>query len=408
MSSKPSLTSSTQMGNKEFIALMAVIMSLMAMAIDSMLPALAIMGESLNVQNTNDTQFIIISIFLGMSMGLMLYGPFSDAFGRKKAVYLGISIFVVGDLISLFASDFSWMIIGRLLQGFGGAACRVMSITMIRDKFSGKEMARVMSLIMVIFIMVSALAPSFGQVILFFAPWQAIFVWLLIFALIGVTWLALRQEETLPQDKRIAFNFHNVWAGIKETLLHPSARPYTFASGIMFGALVGYISSAQQILQVQYQLGDLFTVYFGVLALAFGMSSYANSRLVMIISMESLCKIALLIIALSSLGFYFYAQSLNEQPPIMNLMVYLTITLFSFGVLFGNFNTLAVQSLGHIAGVANSVISTVSNLVSVSIGAVIGLSYDGTIMPIIVGFGGCGLVTLLIVYRVPKSAPITA
>jgi len=261
-------------------------------------------------------------------------------------------------------------------------------------------------LIMVIFIMVPALAPSFGQLILFFAPWQAIFVWLLIFAMIGVIWLALRQEETLPMDKRIAFNLSNVWSGIKETLMHPAARPYTFASGIMFGALVGYISSAQQILQVQYQLGDLFTLYFGVLALAFGMSSYANSRLVMKISMESLCKIALSMITVSSAGFYFYALSSNGQPPIMNLMVYLIITLFCFGILFGNFNTMAVQSLGHIAGVANSVIGTLSNLVSVSIGAIIGLNYDGTVLPIIVGFGSCGLLTLLIIHRVPKSAPV--
>ena len=398
MSAQPSSISS-----KEFIALMAMIMSLMALAIDAMLPALGAIGSSLNVLDPNDNQLVISSIFLGMSMGLMLYGPISDSFGRKKAIYLGVSIFLVGDLISLFAQDFSLMIVGRLLQGFGAAACRVVSIAMIRDKFSGKEMASVMSLIMMTFIMVPALAPSVGQFILLFAPWQGIFVLLFVFALCALLWLHLRQGETLAPENRIPFSYNNIKSGVLETLKHPISLPYTLAGGIMFGSFIGYLSSSQQILQLQYQTGELFALYFGVLALALGLASFANSKLVMNFAMEKLCTIALSALSLISIIFFIYAQAMQGQPPLLAFMIYLGLTFFCFGILFGNFNTLAVHPLGHIAGVATSVISTVSTFISVLIGAQIGQLYDGTVLPLVLGFAGCGLLTLAIVLRIPKQ-----
>ncbi len=394
---------SSSISTKEFIALMAMVMSLMALAIDSMLPALSAIGISLNVQNPNDNQLIISSIFLGMSLGLMLYGPISDAYGRKKSIYLGVCIFLIGDLISLFAQDFSFMILGRLLQGFGAASCRVVSIAMIRDRFSGKEMASVMSLIMMTFIMIPALAPSLGQGILFFAPWQGIFVLLFVFALTAMVWLHFRQAETLALKDRIPFSYRNVKAGVIETVCHPIARPYTLTGGIMFGSFVGYLSSAQQIFQVQYLSGDLFSLYFGVLALAIGLASFSNSKLVHKFSMEGLCQVAVSILSVASIMFFAYAYAHAGQPPFMAFMIYMAVTFFCFGILFGNFNTLAVHSLGHIAGVANSVISTVSTFVSVLIGALIGQFYDGTVLPLVLGFIGCGLLSLFIIIRIPKQ-----
>ncbi len=380
-----------------------MIMSLLALAIDAMMPALGIIGTSLNVKDPNDNQAIISSVFLGMSMGLMLYGPISDSFGRKKAIYLGVFIFLIGDLVSLFAQDFTWMIIGRLLQGFGASACRVVSIAMIRDKFDGKEMAKVMSLIMMVFILVPALAPSFGQLILLFAPWQGIFMLLFFYGIAALLWLGLRQEETLIPENRIAFSYKNIKAGVIETLKHPIALPYTLAGGIMFGAFVGYLSTAQQILMVQYELGDLFSVVFGLLALAIGLSSYANSKLVMKVSMEKLCKVALYVLSITSILFFLFAYYYSGQPPLIAFMLYLSITFFCFGILLGNFNTLAVHPLGHIAGVANSVISTVSTFMSVLIGSIIGQLYDGTVLPLVMGFVGCGVITLVIVLRIPHE-----
>jgi len=389
-------------GPTEFITLMAMLMSLMALAIDAMLPALDLIGLSLGVENPNDNQLIISSLFLGMAMGLMLYGPISDSYGRKITLYLGVSIFLIGDVISILSDDFSLMIIGRLCQGFGAAACRVITIAMIRDRFDGPKMAKVMSLIMMVFIMVPVLAPSVGQVILLFASWRAIFLLLLAFALISVIWLHLRQPETLAIEKRLPFSLSVIGKGISETLKHPQSRTYTIAAGVMFGAFIGYLSSAQQILQIQYQLGSTFSLYFGFLALAIGMASFANSKLVMIFSMEKLCVIALSLISLLSLLFYVYANHYNGQPPLVALMSYLSLTFFCLGILFGNFNTLALHPLGHIAGVATSVISTLQTLLSVAVGYVVGQAYDGGVLPLVGGFLICGAITLLLMAYVLK------
>ncbi|MEH6469705.1 MAG: multidrug effflux MFS transporter [Halopseudomonas sp.] len=392
-------------GNKEFICLMALLMSLVALTIDAMLPALDQIGSSLGVLDPNDNQLVISTIFLGMAFGLMFYGPLSDSFGRKNAIYLGVAIFLIGDLISLYSSDFTFMLIGRVCQGFGAAACRVVTLAMIRDKFSGKEMGRVMSLIMVFFILVPALAPTLGQAILLFADWRGIF-WLLFGAgLGGVLWLSFRQPETLEKAKRLPFSRSTIVAGIKETFTTPVARFYMIAAGIIFGSFVGYLSSAQQILQIQYALGETFSLYFGALALAIGLSSLVNSKLVMRVGMDTLCFAALVVLSLSSIVFFVYALGTAGQPPLPALMTYLAVTFFCFGILFGNLNTLAVQPLGHIAGVATSVISSVQTLVSVAVGAAIGQTYDGTVLPLVFGFLICGLCALGILIYVRKRVP---
>lgn len=390
-------------GNKEFISLMALLMSLVALTIDAMLPALSQIGDDLQVVNSNDIQLIVSTVFFGMALGLMLYGPISDSYGRKRAIYLGIVIFLVGSLISCLSTSFSMMLIGRIVQGFGAAACRVVTLAMIRDNFSGKEMGRIMSLIMVIFIMVPALAPSLGQLVLLVAEWRVIFWLIFMLALAGLLWLHFRQPETLSEENRIPFSLKNIMAGIRETLSQPYTRGYTVASGLMFGAFVGYLSTAQQILQVQYQLGDLFSLYFGCLALAIGCSSFVNSRLVMHFPMELLCLISLSVLCVISLVFYCYIEIMLEpslaldgasQPSLVVFMLYLASVFFCFGVLFGNFNTLAVHPLGHIAGVATSVISSVQTLLSVGIGGLIGQYYNGTVQPLVLGFLVCGVTTL--------------
>jgi DHA1 family bicyclomycin/chloramphenicol resistance-like MFS transporter len=395
--------SNSQISSREFVFIMAMLMSLIALSIDVMLPALTQIGTSLGNKNPNDNQLIVSAIFLGMALGLMLYGPYSDSYGRKKSLYLGVTIFLIGDLISLFSTDFTFMLIGRVCQGFGGASCRVVTIAMIRDKFEGSEMARVMSLIMVVFIMVPALAPSVGQAILLFADWRAIFGFVLLFGITSLLWLHFRQPETLAKEKRLQFSVSIIIAGIVETLKHPYARAYTISAGFIFGAFVGYLSSAQQILQIQYKLGDLFSIYFGCLALAIGLSSFANSTLVMRMSMENLCLVSLIILSMAAFVFFFYIQTISEQPALLILMGYLAITFFCLGILFGNLNTLAVQPLGHIAGVATSVISSVQTLMSVVIGGAIGQYYNGTVQPLVLGFLICGISTLAIMIYVRKK-----
>ncbi len=393
-------------GQKEFIILMAMLMSMVALTIDAMLPALIQISTSLNAEHINDGQLIVGTVFLGMALGQMIYGPMSDAYGRKPAIYLGIIIFLIGDIISITAQDFNIMLLGRILQGMGAASCRVVTLAMIRDCFEGKEMAKVMSLIMMMFIMVPAIAPAIGQGILLFAGWRSIFIFLLVFGLAAFIWLALRQKETLLDKDRIPLSINNIYSGIKETLSTTSTRNYMISGGIMFGAFIGYLTSSQQILQIQYDLGKLFPIYFGILALAIGTSSFINSKLVMHFSLEKLCIFALAAICGLSLIFFGLTTVFDGNPSLWFFMPYLIGMFFGFGILFGNFNTLAVQPLGHIAGMANSVISTVQTLISVIIGSFIGQSYDGSVQPLTVGFLVCASLTLVIVIRVYKQGKV--
>lgn len=403
MSSSEQAASSTS-NRTEFIALMAMLMSMTALTVDAMLPALIQIGQSLNVQDANHNQLIVGMVFLGMALGQMLYGPISDAYGRKPAIFLGGAIFLVGAGLSIFAQDFNTMLLGRILQGMGAASCRVVTLAMIRDCFDGKEMARIMSLIMLMFIMVPAIAPSIGQGILLVSHWRAIFVFLFVFALVALLWLAFRQTETLSPKNKIPLSWQNTFNGIRETLSHPLSRNYMIAAGTMFGAFVGYLSSAQQILQIQYELGSLFSLYFGMLALAIGFASFINSKLVMHIAIEKLCIMALIAMSFSSIIFFSIQWLSDTAIPLAWLMLYLVIMFFTFGILFSNFNTLAVHPLGHIAGVANSVISTVQTLISILIGGFIGQSYNGSTLPLILGFLLCGSASLiLMIYTVRKK-----
>lgn len=381
---------------KEFICIMAILMSITALSIDSILPALGQLAIDLNVADANDTQFIISSLFFGMGFGVMLYGPMSDSFGRKNTIYFGLVTFLIGTLVSIYATDLNTMIIGRMIQGFGGASCRVVSIAIIRDKYEGREMAKIMSLIMMVFIMVPALAPLLGQGILFIASWKMIFWFIFVFATIGMVWMHFRQRETLLPENRRQFSFSVIFSGAAETAKNPITLSFTFASGIMFGAFVSYLSTAQQIMQVQYELGDLFALYFGLLAIAYGASSYLNSKLLSKYTMQQVCFFFLVLQTLISFAFYLLSIAFDGNLPFNIFYTYMLANFFCIGALFGNFSSLALQPFGHMAGIATSVISSIQTIVAVIIGVTIGQFYNGTVQPLIVSFLLCGLVTLMI------------
>ncbi|MCO4781726.1 MAG: multidrug effflux MFS transporter [Candidatus Cloacimonetes bacterium] len=392
---------SKQKVDYEFIIIMALLMSLVAFSIDAILPALTIIGLEFQVSNPNHSQLLVSGIFLGLSCGVMVYGPLSDTYGRKKIIYLGIFFFVLGNLISLLTTNFKILVLSRVLQGFGVASCRIVSLTMIRDKFSGPEMAKIMSLIMMFFILVPTVAPLIGTIVLMYSSWRAIIVLSIILALIGAVWLAIRQKETLKTEDRVSLSFKTIWKGVVETVSNARTRVFTLAAGLISGAFIGYLSSSQQIFQIQYGLGDQFSLYFGVLALVLGVSSYINAKLVMKFQIEKICLFALSTITISSFGFLLFSKSISNQPPLYLLMFYLSIILFCLGMTFGNFNTLAIEPLGHIAGVANSVISSVQTFISVGLGAGIGYLYDGTIIPLCSGFLILGLISsLLMIFKI--------
>ena len=394
--------------NKQFIILMAILMSLTALAIDAMLPALGVMQASLKVKNSNDMQFVISAVFFGMAFGLIFYGPLSDAIGRKKPLYLGLVVFICGSFVSAISTSLEVMLLGRFLQGFGTAASRVVSLAMIRDKFSGAEMGKVMSLILVIFIIVPAIAPALGQGILALSNWNAIFYVFMLLGLLCYWLLYSKQEETLVTSARIPFSIKNLKLGVVETLTNRYSRNYTLASGFTSGAFVGYLATSQQILQVQFKLGDQFSLYFGILAICIGLSSFANSRLVLKhglykLSLTSLR--ALFSISVIYLTLYFLFPISHS---LIFFMIYLCSSFLFVGVLFGNLSTMAIEPLGHIAGIANSVISSIQTLISVVIGAIVGSLYTDNVLPLVLSFMFMSLFALMILMRTKQKIEMSS
>jgi MFS transporter, DHA1 family, multidrug resistance protein len=380
----------------EFVTLMAILTSLLALSIDAMLPALPDIGAELGVESENHTQLVVTTLFFGFAVGQILFGPLSDSIGRKPAVYIGLAIFILGDIISIMSTSFPMMLFGRVLQGFGVAGPRVVTIALVRDQFEGREMARIMSLIMMVFIIVPTIAPSLGQGILYVAPWRYIFGFILCLAVISFVWFAKRQAETLPASRRSPYSLIRILLAIRETCTNRMAFGYTLAAGLIFGAFVGYLSSSQQIFQIQYQLADLFPIYFGSLAIAIGAASYFNSRMVLRYGMRRLSWRALQALCTVSALFYLFTLSRGGVLPLPGFMLWGALSFFSIGILFGNFNALAIEPLGHIAGTAAAVIGSLTTLISVALGIYIGHIYSGTVLPLIGSFALLGMASMAV------------
>jgi DHA1 family bicyclomycin/chloramphenicol resistance-like MFS transporter len=381
---------------KEFVALMAISMSLVALAIDAMLPALGRIGDDLGLVHDNDRQLVLTVLFIGLAVGQLFYGPVSDTFGRRKPIFFGYGLFLVGSLITIAAPSFDWLLAGRFLQGLGAAAPRIITVAIIRDRAAGRDMARIMSLVMMVFILVPAVAPALGQVILLFTSWRGIFVALLLLAGATMAWFYLRQPETLPPDRRRPFSPAALGGAFREVLTTRSAVVYTLAGGMIFGAFVGFLNSSQQLLQELYELGSRFPAYFAVLALTIGASSFVNARLVARLGMRYLCRVALIVSVLASMLFGIYC--LFRQPDLFGFMVYLMITFFSTGILFGNLNALAMEPLGHIAGMASSLVGSVTTFISLGLGFLIGNAFNGTVLPVVAGFAILGALSLAAIW----------
>ena len=381
--------------NFEFIALMAVMTSIIAFSIDAMLPALPQIAADLGVADVNDRQLVVIVLFIGLAMAQLAYGPASDTLGRKPAAYIGFTIFIAGSLLCIFARSFEIMLIGRLLQGVGAAGPRIVSLALVRDLYSGRAMAHVMSLVMGVFIIVPVIAPSVGQALLLVGDWRLIFIALLVEGLIGVTWLAWRQPETLPEHRRAPFSLRRIFSAYVEACTNPVTLGYTVAAGLVFGAFVGYLASTQQILGELYGLGARFPIYFGANALAFGVAAMVNARLVMKLGMRRLAGTGLAATSILSLVFFVVCLLLDGHPPLWILMGYFLLTFFFTGVLFGNFNALAMEPMGHIAGTAAAVVGSLATIVSSVLGWMLGQAYDGTVRPMIAGFAALTILASL-------------
>jgi len=379
--------------------------SLVALSVDTMLPALPEMGADLGVENPNDVQLIISLLFLGLSIGLLFYGPLSDSLGRKPVLFAGMAVYIAGCILSIFSVSFTTMLTGRILQGLGAGGPRSVVLAVVRDQYEGRAMARMMSTIMSIFIMVPVFAPSIGQTILLVGGWRTIFGVLLVLALIVLLWFSRRHPETLAPRHRLPFSFRKIIRALVEVCRHRIALSYTLVTGFVMGAFLGYLSSAQQIFQGLYGQGRLFPVIFGMLGLAVGSALLYNSRLVMRLGMRKLVARAMGTLAMISSVYFVCTYVWDGQAPLWTLIGFLLAAFFCIGFLFGNLNAIAMSPMGHIAGTASAVIGSLSTFLSVPIAFLIGRLYNDTTLPLVGGFALLSIISLGIMRWANRPQP---
>ncbi len=384
----------------EFIALMAGLMSLAALSIDAILPGLPDIGHSLNHTESADLQLIIISIFLGLGIGQLILGTLSDSYGRKPIVYVGVGLFLIASLICTMAHTLELMLVGRVLQGIGLSAPRSVSTSIIRDLYVGDYMARIMSFIAVVFILVPMIAPLMGQFVLDFYNWEAVFYFQMVFALVLLIWFSNRQEETLPREKRIRMSKSLFFDGAKEFVKHKDSVLFTLVSGLMTGSFMVYLSSSQYIFQELYGMQSEFVYIFGGLAFFMGMATFTNGQFVVRFGMRKLATLALVVFTLSGLTYMVVFR--GSLPSFYALLAFLAIQFTSLGFVFGNIRALTMQPIGHIAGIGASISGFVSTVMAVPIAAIIGPFLVDNPLPLFVGFFLCGLGSLFLAWMAKR------
>ncbi len=382
-------------------------MSLVALSIDALLPALEHIGKAIGITNTTDNQLLITMIFLGLGFGQLIFGPLSDSIGRKSSIYIGFFVFVIASFICINATSIEMMVVGRVLQGIGLAAPRTISIAMVRDTFSGDYMAKIMSFIVVIFILVPVVAPAIGKVVLDMYGWKAIFSSQLFFGIVVIFWFYKKQPETLDKSNRKKMSVSLFISGTKIFIKHKQSVVFTIVSGLITGSFMVYLSASQHIFQEQYGLKEEFPYIFAGLAISVGFATFLNGTLVLKYGMLNLVTSALIAFAILPLGYaiLFYGQ---DNPPIHILLCFFAAQFAALGFLFGNLRALAMEPIGHIAGIGAAINGFTSTIMAVPIATYIGSFIHTTALPLFIGFGISGILALAIVFYLKRTQHETA
>lgn len=398
------MKSISQPGRAEFIAMVATMMSLVALSVDIMLPAFGQMSEHFALGRDNDRQLMITLLFAGLMVGQLCFGPLSDYIGRKPAILIGIGLHMTGSLICLLAPDFMLLLVGRFLQGFGGAGPRIVITAMVRDRFSGQAMGQIMSVALTVFILVPVFAPVIGQLVLFFAPWQMLFMALMVMACFSGAWVGLRQPET--HTNREPFKPIKLVNAARTVFTTPVSVLYALAAGCAFGTLMSYIISAQQILQDLYETGTAFVVYFGMSTGFIALAAVVNARMLNYFSMETVTSVAVALQVIWALIFLAVHTLLGGMLPLWLWTVFISFTLFLIGMTFGNYNAIALRPLGAIAGIGSAIIASIQTLFSISLATFVGSLFAMSVLPVIVAsalFGTLASLLMLLARHLRKN-----
>lgn len=381
----------------EFVVLTAAMMALTAISIDIMLPALPEIGEALGVASANDRQLVVILYMVGFAAGQLFFGPLSDHIGRKPALMAGLAIFIVGTIAALVSNEFSMLLAARFVQGIGAASPRVIAIAVVRDLYGGRQMARVMSFAMMVFIVIPVLAPSIGQALIHLGNWHWTFYALLAMAILIAVWAGFRLPETAAPALGLE-RAMTLRASLKAAIFDPQTMAYGAAGGFMFGCLLAYVASSQQVFVEVFGIGEAFPVVFGAIASVMALASFVNAQLVGRLGMRRLSHASLL-------GFVGLSLCLAGAAAagIAGIAVYAILlagAFFLFGLIAPNFNAIAMEPQGHNAGMASSVTGSLSTAIGAMAGGLVAHAFDGTVFPIAAGFVACSLIATLIVFAV--------
>ena len=394
-SSSTSTLPRTRIGFGEFVCLMAALMACNALGIDSMLPALPDIARSFGITVENQRQWVVSSYLLGFGITHLLFGPLSDRFGRRSVTLTGLALYVATSLLASLATSFTIMIALRTLQGMAAACTRVLAVAIIRDCYSGRKMAQVLSLSFIVFMAVPMLAPSIGQLILMFGPWQAIFQLLAVFGAVVALWMGLRMDETLHPENRRPLALAPLLAGARSVLTDRCSLGYSLAMTMSFGALIGFISSAQQLFVEIFHEPDRFPLIFAFIAAGMALAQFLNSRIVL--------RLGSRLVAHSAMLAYIALNAIHLVSIVALGDNLVSFTLFQFAIMFcsglagANFGAMAMEPMGNIAGTASSIQGTISALGGAAIGILIGQSFNGSAVPVVAGYFICSLGMLAVV-----------
>lgn len=408
MSKMPTRTSPHQSPGQlpliEFVSLIGLLMAIVALSIDIMLPTLPAIARSFSLADPNAPQLIVTSYLGGFAIGQLMWGPASDRLGRRPVLLFGLAIFLIGAAGALTVDSFTALLATRALQGLGASAPRVISLAIVRDSFSGREMARIMSFVMMVFLIIPIFAPLLGQTLAHQGGWRSTFYALAVFGFAGFAWAGTRLPETRLREAQELARKESVLSSFRSVMSNRTTVGYMIAAGFMFGCLMSYIASAQQIFVDVFKLGDLFPIAFGAIASVMIPSTFTNSQLVRRLGMHRLSHTALLGFTAASAGMC--AMALLDQPPIWPFCTLLACAFFCFGLIAPNFNALAMEPLTTDSGAGSSLIGFYTTASATAIGWFIGQMFDGSLFPFALGFLVSALAALTTVIATEGTARI--
>ncbi|WOI34136.1 multidrug effflux MFS transporter [Tritonibacter scottomollicae] len=402
-------TRKSPLSQGEFIAMIAMMFATIAFSIDAMLPALPDIGATLSPDDTNRAQLIVTSFVLGMGCGTFFTGPLSDAFGRKPVIFVGSSLYCLGALAAYFSQSLETILISRVLMGLGAAAPRVVAIAIVRDLYVGRDMARIMSLVMMIFTLVPAFAPLLGTGIIAVSDWRGIFAAFAIFSVITVVWMGFRLVEPLKKEDRRPLRLPQMLAALREMVNHPTVRLSILAQTFCMAMLFTIIVMVQPAYDEVFDRAESFPVWFMIVALMAGTASFLNASLVGRVGMRRMVTWALGVQIIGSSAMFVTTQFTIADPMSFYIFVaWQTSVFFMVGLTLGNLNAIAMEPMGHIAGMAASVMGAISTVAAAFIAAPVGLLFDGTIVPMVGGVLTAAVLAFVTMLRMGRVEAMTA